>query len=81
MSADDVVALLGEPDFRRVEPPAEVWQYRGADCVVDLFLYRHGDDFRVTREDARNRDPAQPGTGGCRDGGRVLRGRMEASRG
>ncbi|WP_119460480.1 hypothetical protein [Rhodospirillaceae bacterium SYSU D60014] len=32
--------LLGEPALVRRDAPAEIWQYRGADCVLDLFLYR-----------------------------------------
>lgn len=30
---------LGRPQMVRSEPPAEVWQYAGADCVVDFYLY------------------------------------------
>lgn len=34
-----VRAALGEPALKRQESPAEVWQYRGADCVLDVFFY------------------------------------------
>lgn len=34
-----VTSLLGQPDFRRADKPAELWQYRSAACSVDLFLY------------------------------------------
>ena len=34
-----VTALLGAPHFRRVDAPAELWQYRVNGCVLDLFLY------------------------------------------
>ncbi|MGH6988492.1 MAG: hypothetical protein ACREFD_12210 [Stellaceae bacterium] len=78
MSAPDVVAALGPPDFRRVEPPAEVWQYRGAECVIDLFLYRIRGELRVENEDSRNRDPAGSNQR-CRNGREVLRGRMAAN--
>ena len=30
---------LGKPQMVRKEAPAEVWQYGGADCVVDFYLY------------------------------------------
>jgi hypothetical protein len=80
MSASDVVALIGEPDFRLVESPAEMWQYRSADCVVDLFLYHSGDEFRVTDEDARNRDPTRDGTRRCHDGTQVLLDHLQATR-
>jgi hypothetical protein len=53
MRQADVEALVGNPDFRRVEPPAELWQYRTAECVVDLFFYGQGEDRRVVHEDAR----------------------------
>jgi len=54
LSAAEVVALLGEPDFRRAEPPAELWQYRSADCVLDLFLYGDAAGARVVIADAGN---------------------------
>jgi hypothetical protein len=78
MGPPDLIAALGPPDFRRVEPPAEVWQYRGVECVIDFFLYRVRGALRVEREDARNRDPLQ-GNGACRNGSEVLRGRMAAN--
>lgn len=34
-----VVGLLGAPHFRRIDAPAELWQYRLNGCVLDLFLY------------------------------------------
>ncbi len=34
-----VTALLGQPQFQRVDNPAELWQYRKNGCVLDLFLY------------------------------------------
>ena len=33
---------LGKPQMVRKEMPAEVWQYGGADCVVDFYLYETG---------------------------------------
>jgi hypothetical protein len=77
MSAADVEALVGEPDFRRVEPPAELWQYRTANCVVDLFLYDKDGGKRVIHEDARGRDPTGAGSDQC--GGEVLSHRQRAS--
>ena len=37
--AREVAELLGEPGFKRRDPPAELWQYRSTHCVLDLFLY------------------------------------------
>jgi hypothetical protein len=34
-----LTALLGSPEFRRSDPPAEQWRYRGEGCMLDLFLY------------------------------------------
>ena len=30
---------LGQPRQVRKDDPAEIWQYSGADCVVDFYLY------------------------------------------
>ena len=32
-------AAFGAPGFTRRDAPAEIWQYRGRDCTLDLFLY------------------------------------------
>ncbi len=56
--------LLGEPTLRRSEPPAEVWQYGAARCVLQVFLYRDGagSRYRVSHVDAvrRGRPGAVP---------------------
>ncbi|MGE4220389.1 MAG: hypothetical protein AB7G39_13160 [Alphaproteobacteria bacterium] len=39
-TADDVNAKLGQPSFARRDGPSSIWQYRGAGCVLDLFLYQ-----------------------------------------
>ena len=45
--------LLGEPGLIRRETPAEVWQYRTADCVLDVVLYDHATGPRVAYAEAR----------------------------
>lgn len=65
MGPAELVALLGEPDFRRSEPPAELWQYRSADCVLDVFLYADGDRYRVLRSATRDRHVAPPMGASC----------------
>jgi hypothetical protein len=62
MNADAVVAWLGDPNFRRRDPPAEVWQYYGDSCVLDLFLYDETDGERVAHAEVRSRT-ADDGTG------------------
>jgi hypothetical protein len=37
--AERVLAALGQPEVQRRERPAEIWQYRGRGCVLDVFLY------------------------------------------
>ena len=39
LSADKVTSLLGVPGFKRQDDPAEIWQYRAENCIMDLYLY------------------------------------------
>jgi hypothetical protein len=80
LSADEVVALFGEPDFRRAEPPAELWQYRSADCVLDLFLYDDAGGFRVAHSETRDRSLVQAGSGQCAGGGAAFARRSRQTR-
>lgn len=67
MSGNALTALLGAPQFRRRDGQAEIWQYRGSACTLDVFLYADGGDLRVRYVEARNhgssadtlRDPAK----------------------
>lgn len=36
---DEVKRILGSPALVRRDRPAQIWQYRSPDCVLDLFLY------------------------------------------
>ncbi len=45
--------LLGEPRLVRRESPAEIWQYVGAECVFDVFLYEEKGAFKVIHAEAR----------------------------
>lgn len=64
LRAAELLARFGEPDLRRAEPPAELWQYRSEDCVLELFLYPKAGTPRVIGSEvyARSRD----GTAQCR---------------
>jgi hypothetical protein len=44
--------LLGEPALVRRDAPAEIWQYRGADCVLDLFLYQEANGQEASGPEA-----------------------------
>ena len=53
-TSDGVTKMLGAPDFRRTDNPAELWQYRHDKCSVDLFLYsRNGGGLTVDFLDVR----------------------------
>lgn len=54
LSRDALGARLGQAGFVRRDGPAEVWRYRGAACLLDVFVYRETDGAqRVTHIDAR----------------------------
>jgi len=44
LTTTQVKSVLGRPGFTRRDAPAEIWQYRGRVCTLDLFLYE--DDGR-----------------------------------
>ncbi len=50
-----VVELMGPPGFIHRDPPAQIWRYGGADCRLDLFLYRRGSTMMVTHAEARGK--------------------------
>jgi len=56
LAPTELHARLGDPALRRRDAPAEIWQYRSALCVLDLFLYRDGAVTRVTNVELRPRD-------------------------
>jgi hypothetical protein len=55
LDREQVTALLGTPTFRRLDTPADLWQYGNRECILDLFLYRvrNGTAFKVTHADVR----------------------------
>lgn len=61
LSAAELTARLGPPDFKREEQSAQIWQYRGPSCVLDVFLYPVGGDLKVAGTVTRKRsDDAGP---------------------
>lgn len=76
----DIVALLGQPDLRRDEPPAELWQYRAADCVLTLFFYREPGGYRLARAETWQRNFAgNPASMHCRDENAPVRAHLVAT--
>ncbi|PKU23515.1 hypothetical protein [Telmatospirillum siberiense] len=65
LAAADVTAKLGAPSFRRHETPAEVWQYFGPGCVLDLFLYEEKGTQRVAHAELRSRNLTANGQAAC----------------
>jgi hypothetical protein len=69
LAPSQVAALYGQPDFRRNDPPAEVWQYRSADCVVDLYFYGGDGGEQLVFAQSRPRSLQQNAVAGhCLDG-------------
>jgi hypothetical protein len=61
-----VQALLGAPSLQRPEGKAELWQYRAANCVLDVFFYTGKDgQMRVTHADLRGRRDNRAAPQGC----------------
>lgn len=59
-----VTALIGDPDLRRIDPPAEIWQYRSADCVLELYFYDSGTTSRMVYAEAHSRLPESQAAAG-----------------
>lgn len=53
LAAVDIDRMFGQPDFKRHDPPAEIWQYKKSGCVLDIFLYKQAGGSRVTHVEAR----------------------------
>lgn len=54
LSAAELSATIGTPRWMRRESPAQVWQYQGATCVLDVFLYEEGGVATVVHAEARD---------------------------
>lgn len=57
LDRDRLAEFLGPPRFKRRDNPVEIWQYRAAECTLDLFLYREGNTevFKVAHVEVRGR--------------------------
>ena len=54
-SEADVSSLLGRPGFTRTDGPAQVWQYSGSRCVLDVFMYQSAGGYTVEYTELRRR--------------------------
>lgn len=76
LTAAQVEGELGSPNFRRRDPPAEIWQYRVRACTLDLFLYDDGGGRVVAHFAVRSPTGAGISDRACLD--EVLARRAEA---
>jgi len=58
---------LGQPKRVRREADAQVWQYAGAGCVVDVFLYGGSRGPAVVHVEARDLKGRRSDAGRCLD--------------
>jgi hypothetical protein len=56
LTPDELSGLLGPADFTRDDGPAEIWQFRDAECVLDVYLYIDpiAGGYRVEHVEARD---------------------------
>jgi hypothetical protein len=54
LNSTQIVAMLGEPGFKREENPAQIWRYRSEACVLELMFYRLDRDLQVRHVEARD---------------------------
>ena len=54
LAVPEIIALLGNPQFQRMDAPAELWQYRQNGCVLDLFLYPSSTGLSVDHLETRH---------------------------
>lgn len=55
----DIHKMLGIPDFKRRDLPAQIWQYRRDGCMLDVFLYQENDAYVVRHVEARGHTIAE----------------------
>ncbi|HEU4825435.1 MAG TPA: hypothetical protein VFS85_03080 [Dongiaceae bacterium] len=65
LGGTELSRTLGEPKQVRKDEPAEIWQYSGADCVVDFYLYRGAGGLSVAYLEARDQTAAAAPTDRC----------------
>lgn len=60
-----LLSQMGQPDFSRQDLNAHIWQYKNATCVLNVFLYDEGEDFKVLHFDARDTDKKNTDRAAC----------------
>jgi hypothetical protein len=67
MSRKEVTDLLGQPEFKRQDSPALIWQYQTEFCALDIFLYtlETNSKFQVNHFEVRSRKKSKVETKVC----------------
>jgi hypothetical protein len=65
LGSREVAELLGFPQLRRRENPAELWQYANQSCILDLFFAREDEQTRVAYVQLRSLNPVKMSRGQC----------------
>ena len=55
LAPNGVSERLGSPGFVRRDGQSEIWQYPAEACILDVFLYREGEAFKVEYVELRGR--------------------------
>ena len=50
-----ILKMLGQPDLKRSEWPAEIWQYANKTCVLDIVFYRYREGLIADYAEERDR--------------------------
>jgi len=65
LSGTEIDLVLGSPSRIRHDPPAQVWQYDGPRCIVDVFLYTDEGEPRAVYVQERSREVKKIAAGSC----------------
>ncbi|WP_142849173.1 hypothetical protein [Telmatospirillum sp. J64-1] len=65
LSAAEIVSVLGEPQLLRRDAPAQIWQYHGETCILDLFFYEDDGEIQVAHAAVRHPTHTPPPLGQC----------------
>lgn len=71
MDKPALIALLGAPAFRRLDPPAVLWRYDDGPCLLDIYFRLEGETATVIHYELRSPDRGDEALSRC-FGGRVL---------
>jgi hypothetical protein len=76
LTGSELRVALGDPALTHRDGPAQLWQYDGRDCVLEVFFYEDKGAFRVSYAEILADSPAMAGSSICVD--RLARGAAQA---